>query len=363
MTIKEFQEGTKELQEWTEDDWTEVEQILNRGNMTFKEFRRLFELAKTEEGQEYIHFINQYFLKFSSLLENVEISEAPSQWLLDRIREGGRIVWDLIHAVPKCLRTTMGDIRLLFFLRQIESPEVVLDILCKTALSERCRKEAIRRISPFGMDVVEAVFLNGTSQTDSVKAIMSSVQAHARRLGLPQEKGTSEARAEKDGILGELLSEQLAKLKNLSVEDFFIQAMEKKLDYLPDNIRNGFIEAIRKQSAQKRNPPGGYVYGDAEMETEDGKVPMFEIWASNYPALQTQQSENLSGNLEFTSENRRQLDEAFGKNAGRILELSYKGFSDKEIAKILDYKNQSPISKIRKRMQENYELIKKIIIG
>jgi hypothetical protein len=323
MTIKELQEGPKEIQEWTDEDWAEVEQILYRGTMPFKKFCRLYELTQTEEAQKYIRLVNQLFRQYSSLLENVELSGAPSQWLLDQIREGGRIVWALIHAVPKCLRTTMGDIRLLFFLRQIESPEVVLDVLCQTALSERCRKEAIRRISAFSTDVAGAIFLEGKSQTESVEAIMAPVRAHTRKLWLPQERGTSEHRAEKDGTLGELLSEQIDKLKELSVEEFFIQAMEEKLHYLPYDVRNRFVDEIRKQNAQKRMPSRGFVSLDEVTEDEHGeKVPMLELLEADGEKLQTQPMTKVEE--ELTQAQRQQLENLLGKKGLKIFEYRYR---------------------------------------
>jgi len=284
FTIDEFLRGGN----LTEEEWIEATDLLYP-KITKEELIRLYELGKTAEAQQYVKRINEFFTKIQSILADLDFSEAPPNWLIDQIRNGGRIVLYIHFSVPTYFRATPADRRLLFSLRHIGDTDVVIGALWKTALMERCSEEASRRISPVASNIADLIFLRDGYNNESYDSIMDKLRGYTGKSSLPQEKKTSEHQNEKNGELQLLLTEQIAKLRQLSVEDFFIQAMEKELDYLPGNVRNRFIDKIRTQAKEIQTDS----LDEAKVKPDGSKVPMLEILTTEYEFLQTQPEEEL----------------------------------------------------------------------
>jgi DNA-binding MarR family transcriptional regulator len=270
MTIREMEEFAEEVQQWSEEELAEAARGFRNSygrSLTLEEFRRLYEVVLTPKGQEYLRCLKKLFREIDSLVNDCDLSEVPSEWLLNRMSDGAHQNLSIHFILPAHFHVPAFEKLWLFALR--EGPEVVSVAYLMIVFGERCAKEYARRISPFSADVVGAVFLEGKSKTDSVEAIMPNIRACSQKLWLPQEKGTSEKARflEKDGTLMLLLSDQLDELKKLSIEDFFIRAMEGKFDSLPDDVRKSFLKEIRAQRKWM-----GFVSLDEEFENEDGET-------------------------------------------------------------------------------------------
>ncbi len=155
-------------------------------------------------------------------------------------------------------------------------------------------------------------------------------------------------KSERESLINEALGKRGAELAEMP---YYKRISEFKNTVIA--VRQDMKDWLKKQRRQKRFPEDGFVSLDAEVENEKGgSIPMLELLEDKYPAVE----------LKFTDGKREQLDEAIGKKARRFLELSYLGYSDKEIVDMMGYKNQSPISKHRRKVKENYYLIKEIML-
>jgi hypothetical protein len=337
--------------------------------LTLEKIWQLVEFSKTEEAQHYIRALNQLFRKISLAVEALDLSEMEPKWLIDRLLDGFHRALEIHRAIPEHLQSSAGEDNLLFALRYIEKPEVVLSAFLEIALGRRCGDEAHSRLSPIALNIAGLMFLQGTYQNEDFKAIMKKLRAYTRRLYLPQEVRTSEHQKEKDAELRLKLTEQIDKLRDLSVEDFFIQAMEKKLDYLPQNIRERFINEIEEQVAQKRMPRSGSVSYDEEMKTEDGdKISGLEALEAQNEALQTQPQNVIEVvhiqklKAGFTNSQKEALREFLNKTELCILEYIIRNpeATQEEIAREVEC-TQSKVSKAKKKFSQHAQKIKAIL--
>jgi len=167
------------------------------------------------------------------------------------------------------------------------------------------------------------LFLAPEYQREDYEAMTDLLRKYTRGLYLPEERGTSEAQKEKDSILNLKLAEKIEKLRELSVEEFFVQGMEgQKFNYLPLEMRNHLINEIRKQ--KRRMPPGGFQSLDIEVEDAHGiKTPMAEILTDKNDFLQSLPTEIEDT---FTTKQQQQLEELLGKTGLKIFEFRCQHF-------------------------------------
>lgn len=339
---------------------------------------------------EYVRSLKQGFCEISSALDDIDLSKPDPAWLLAKELAGFGRALDIHQSVPehlaatgddllvfalpeKCLEDPAvgyytlidtafrgGDDFLIFALQNIKNPIIVFEAYIDIALGERCWNEAIRRGRRYPIALnLQSLLYFPNRESIAYKAIMNILQKYTSQLHLPEEIGTSEAQIEKDGILRLKLAENLNKLRELPIRDILIKGMRGEFEHLPKEIKNRFIDEIRKQNpkrpGQRRIPPNMLQSLDAEVEELDGSItPMLRL-------LETPSVSDLE--LEFTPENRKRLDETIGKKARMVLELSYMGYSDKEIANKLGYKSQGSISKLWRKIEENNHLIREILFG
>jgi hypothetical protein len=318
MTITEVEKFAKKVEEWTEEEF----RSLYGRSLTLEEFCRLYELAQTEEPQQFLQLLEQCLHEIYSGVNTLDLSKFPTERILDRIRNGDHIAGDFYNAISEYQQSKAVDAPLLFILLHLATVMLQIQFRYIGEIASRLLKMPIglrilqlKAWEDSGIAPVEKDE-SGNVESYVLKKLLEQLRTATWKLWLPQEAKSHQEEG-KDEISHILITTKLNELREFDFDDALLQAISGKIE-LRHAANFDVIDELHKQTGPMRNPEGGFEYMDAAGERKNEALKL-EILANE--SLQTQPNEEIEE--EFTQEQREQLEQLLGETGLKIFEYRY----------------------------------------
>lgn len=323
VTIREVEKLAKKVEEWTEEEF----RSLYGRSLTLEEFCRLYELAQTEEPQQFLQLLEQCLRAIYSGVNNLDLSKFPTERILDRIRNGDHIALECYNAISESQKSTSVDALLLLILWHIATVMLQIQFRYIGEIASRLLKMPIgfrilqlKAWEDSGIPPVEKDE-SGKVESYVLTKLLEQLRTATWQLWLPQEAQSHQEEG-KDGISHMLITTKLNELREVDFDDALLQAISGNIELLRRAEKTDVIDKIREQTGPSQNPEGGFEYMDAVGERKNGTLTsMLEILEED-ESLQTQPNEEIDEGI--TQEQREQLEQLLGKTGLNIFEYRHR---------------------------------------
>lgn len=222
-----------------------------------------------------------------------------------------------VNAMTEDIRNLSRNVFLYFMFTENKYKEL-FQLAVEKAFYCRLQQEIETQMkkSPIGYN---AFYFLEKEEKENLDNLMRFVDTKTRNLYLPEhynlkeKEGGLTKKEGKDEELPALLWEQLNEIKDENLAMKVMQlAMDQKLNYLPEAVRNRFINVVEQYNTKMRKPPEELkeIRIDKLIKGEEGEetplIEMLDVGIKNKPNLLTL---------------RKQFEDEYGKTGVKILEF------------------------------------------